>query len=75
MLIWIKAPFDLFADHQKDISFSGHQLREGVFMLKIALLSLATIGSELTTLVSDRVPHFNVEALCRATADDDPPCY
>ncbi|MGV7215649.1 hypothetical protein [Bradyrhizobium sp. UFLA05-112] len=39
--------------------------------MKIALLSAALLGGQLVTPVSDRVPHLNVEALCKATAADD----
>ena len=40
-------------------------------MMKITLLSLALIGSQSTIAVGDRVPVYNVEALCRAIAADD----
>ena len=39
--------------------------------MKIALLSLAKIGSQLTIPVSDQVPHLNVEETCKATVADD----
>lgn len=39
--------------------------------MKAALLSLALFGSQLTTPVSDRVPEFNVDALCKARSADD----
>ena len=39
--------------------------------MKIALLSLALLGSQLMTPVSDRVPQLKVEPLCKATSEDD----
>jgi hypothetical protein len=39
--------------------------------MKAALLSLALVGGQPVIVVSDRVPHLNVEALCKATAADD----
>ena len=39
--------------------------------MKVALLSAALLGGQLITPVSDRVPHLNVEALCKATVADD----
>ena len=39
--------------------------------MKIALLSLAMMGGQFAIPVSDRVPHFNVEALCKATVATD----
>jgi len=39
--------------------------------MKAALLSLALLGSNLPTLVSDRVPELKVEALCQATTAID----
>lgn len=39
--------------------------------MKAALLSLALLGGQSVTPVSDRVPHLNVEALCKATVADD----
>ncbi|MCP3461860.1 MULTISPECIES: hypothetical protein [unclassified Bradyrhizobium] len=39
--------------------------------MKIALLSAALLGGQLVMPVSDRVPHLNVEALCKGTAADD----
>ncbi|MBI5319030.1 hypothetical protein [Bradyrhizobium sp.] len=39
--------------------------------MKIALLSLAMLGSPLTVPVNDRVPHLNVEATCKATVAAD----
>ena len=39
--------------------------------MKIALLSMAMIGSQLVTPVSDRVPKLNVEATCKATVATD----
>lgn len=39
--------------------------------MKAALLSLALLGGQAITLVSDRPPQLNVEALCTATAADD----
>lgn len=39
--------------------------------MKIALLSMAMIGSQLATPVGDRVPRLNVEATCKATVADD----
>ena len=40
-------------------------------MLKAALLSLTLLGGQSVVPVSDRVPKFNVEAMCKATVDDD----
>jgi hypothetical protein len=34
--------------------------------MKVALLSLAVLGAQLTTPASDRLPQLNVDALCRA---------
>jgi hypothetical protein len=39
--------------------------------MKIVLLSMAMIGSQLVTPVSDRVPKLNVEATCKATVATD----
>ncbi|MDE5446440.1 hypothetical protein GWG65_34790 [Bradyrhizobium sp. CSA207] len=39
--------------------------------MKIALLSLAMMVGQPTISVSDRVPHFDVEALCKATVATD----
>ena len=39
--------------------------------MKAALLSAALLGGPLAVLVSDRVPHLNVESLCKATVADD----
>jgi hypothetical protein len=39
--------------------------------MKIVLLSMAMIGSQLVTPVSDRVPRLNVEATCKATVATD----
>lgn len=39
--------------------------------MKAALLSLALLGGQSAILVSDRVPHLRIEALCKATAADD----
>jgi len=39
--------------------------------MKAALLTLALLGGQPVIPVSDRVPHLNVEALCKATAADD----
>ncbi len=39
--------------------------------MKIALLSMALLGGQLATPVSDRVPVLNVEALCKATSQND----
>lgn len=39
--------------------------------MKIALLSMALLGGQPVTPVSDRVPQLNVEALCKATTADD----
>ncbi|PJG50552.1 hypothetical protein CVM73_35805 [Bradyrhizobium forestalis] len=39
--------------------------------MKVALLSAALMAGQLVTPVSDRVPHLNVEALCKATVADD----
>jgi hypothetical protein len=40
-------------------------------MLKAALLSLTLPAGQSVVPVSDRVPKFNVEAMCKATVDDD----
>jgi hypothetical protein len=40
-------------------------------MLKAALLSLTLLGGQSVVPVSDRVPKFNVGAMCKATVDDD----
>lgn len=39
--------------------------------MKAALLSLALLGDPEVILISDSVPHLNVEALCKSTAADD----
>jgi hypothetical protein len=39
--------------------------------MKVALLSIALLGSQLAIPVSDHVPAWNVEALCRATEATD----
>jgi hypothetical protein len=39
--------------------------------MKAALISLALLGGQSALPVADRVPHLNVEALCKATAADD----
>ena len=39
--------------------------------MRVALLSLALLGQSVTIPVSDKVPVLNVEALCKATTDDD----
>ena len=39
--------------------------------MKIMLLSIAMIGSQLATPVSDSVPKLDVEATCKATVADD----
>lgn len=39
--------------------------------MKIALLSIAMLGSQLVTPVSDRVPNLNVEATCKASVAAD----
>jgi hypothetical protein len=46
-------------------------LHEGEFYMKIALLSLAVMVGQTTIPVSDRVPQFNVEALCKASVAAD----
>jgi hypothetical protein len=38
--------------------------------MKVALLSLAVLGAQFTTLASDRVPQVNVDALCKAMSAD-----
>jgi hypothetical protein len=38
--------------------------------MKVALLSLAVLGAQLTTLASDRMPQVNVDALCKAMSAD-----
>ena len=44
---------------------AGLEGREDVQM-KVALLSLAVFGAQLTTPASDRLPQLNVDALCKA---------
>ena len=39
--------------------------------MKIVLVSMAVIGSQLVTPVSDKVPKLNVEATCRAIVATD----
>ena len=39
--------------------------------MKVALLSMAMLGSQLVTPVSDRVPKLNVEATCKASVATD----
>jgi hypothetical protein len=39
--------------------------------MKAALLSLALLGQPVTIPVSDKLPVLNVEALCKATVEDD----
>lgn len=39
--------------------------------MKIALLSIAMLGSQLIVPVSDRVPKLNVEATCKASVQAD----
>ncbi len=39
--------------------------------MKIALLSIAMLGSQMVTHVSDRVPKLNVEATCTASVATD----
>lgn len=39
--------------------------------MKAALLSLALLGGQPFMQVSDRVPQFDVEALCKQTVDVD----
>jgi hypothetical protein len=39
--------------------------------MKVALLSLAFLGTELVTPISDRVPELSVEALCKGRSADD----
>jgi hypothetical protein len=39
--------------------------------MKAALLTLALLGGQSLVQVSDRVPHLNVEALCKQTSDID----
>ena len=39
--------------------------------MKIALFSMALLGSQLVISVSDRVPELNVEATCKATVATD----
>ena len=38
--------------------------------MKVALLSLAVLGAQLTTPASDRLPQLNVDALCKAMTAD-----
>lgn len=38
--------------------------------MKVALLSLAVLGAQFTTLASDRMPQVNVDALCKAMSAD-----
>jgi hypothetical protein len=44
---------------------------QGIKQMKVVLLSLALLGQPVTILVSDKVPVLNVEALCKATVEDD----
>jgi len=39
--------------------------------MKVALLSLALLGQPVTIPVSDKVPVLNVEALCKASVEED----
>jgi hypothetical protein len=39
--------------------------------MKVALLSLALLGQPVTIPVSNEIPVLNVEALCKATVEDD----
>lgn len=39
--------------------------------MKVTLLSASLLAGQLVTPVSDRVPHMNVEVLCKATVADD----
>jgi hypothetical protein len=39
--------------------------------MKVALLSLTLLSQPVTIPVSDKVPVLNVEALCKATVEDD----
>ena len=39
--------------------------------MKIALLSMAMLGGQLVTPVSDRIPKLNVEATCKASVATD----
>jgi hypothetical protein len=39
--------------------------------MKVALLSLALLGQPVAIPVSDKVPVLNVEALCKATVEED----
>jgi hypothetical protein len=39
--------------------------------MKVVLLSMALIGSQLVTPVSDRIPKLDVEATCKATVATD----
>jgi hypothetical protein len=39
--------------------------------MKIVLLSMAMVGSQFVTPVSDRVPKLNVEVTCKATVATD----
>ena len=39
--------------------------------MKIVLISMAMLGSQLVTPVSDRVPKLNVEATCKASVATD----
>ena len=38
--------------------------------MKVALLSLAILGAQLTTPAADRLPQLNVDAVCRAMSAD-----
>ena len=38
--------------------------------MKVALLSVAVLGAQLTTPASDRMPQLNVDALCKARSAD-----
>ena len=39
--------------------------------MKIVIFSMAMLGSQLVTPVSDRIPKLDVEATCKATVADD----
>jgi len=50
---------------------NGTVLNAGGAMIIAAFLSLALLGGQAAMPVSDRVPQFNIEALCKSTAAAD----
>ena len=52
----------------RDLQFENEMVVKGA---EAALLSLALLGNPEVTLISDRVPHLNVGAVCKSSAVDD----